>query len=116
KLLLGPSAEGGQHTENQAKGSEQAHETVGFRPVSLRYGFPREWPTARNLPRSGHPSLILPVMTRSDLYDKALRRENLSVEEGVLLFTEAPLAELMYIGDTLRKEQVPHGMVTWIID
>ena len=52
----------------------------------------------------------------SVLYEKALRREFLSAEEGMILFTEAPLTELMYIGDELRKKQVPHGKVTWQID
>ncbi len=52
----------------------------------------------------------------SALYARALRMEFLSAEEGMYLFTEAPLAELMYIGDELRKKQVPHGKVTWQID
>jgi len=52
----------------------------------------------------------------SALYEKALRLEFLTAEEGVFLFNEAPLAELMYIGDELRKKQVPHGKVTWQID
>jgi cyclic dehypoxanthinyl futalosine synthase len=50
------------------------------------------------------------------LYTKALRSEFLSVEEGMYLFEKAPLSELMHIADTLRKEKVPHGKVTWIID
>lgn len=50
------------------------------------------------------------------LYDKALNFEFLSVEEGVFLFHHAPLAELMQVADTLRKQQVPHGKVTWQID
>ena len=40
----------------------------------------------------------------------------LSVEEGVFLFEHAPLTELMYVADELRKKQVPHGKVTWQID
>jgi len=52
----------------------------------------------------------------SGLYEKALRMEFLTVEEGVFLFNEAPLTELMYVGDELRKKQVPHGKVTWQID
>ncbi|TKK71468.1 dehypoxanthine futalosine cyclase [Ilyomonas limi] len=50
------------------------------------------------------------------LYDKALNFEFLTVEEGVFLFHRAPLAELMQVADTLRKQQVPHGKVTWQID
>ncbi len=52
----------------------------------------------------------------SALYEKALRFEFLTAEEGMILFNEAPLTELMYIGNELRKKQVPHGKVTWQID
>ena len=50
------------------------------------------------------------------LYEKALNFEFLSIEEGVYLFEHAPLAELMNIANELRKQQVPHQKVTWIID
>jgi len=52
----------------------------------------------------------------ASLYQKALNFEFLSVEEGVFLYHHAPLADLMYVGDELRKKQVPHGRVTWQID
>lgn len=55
-------------------------------------------------------------MQLSDLYARALRFEFLSIEEGVFLFDNAPLTELMYVANELRKIQVPHGKVTWIID
>ncbi len=55
-------------------------------------------------------------MQLQDLYQRALNFEFLSVEEGVYLFREAPLAELMSIANELRKKQVPHEKVTWIID
>src|SRR6476661_372709 len=55
-------------------------------------------------------------MQMPDLYQKALRLEFLSVEEGMFLFENAPLAELMYVANELRKKQVPHGKVTWQID
>ena len=55
-------------------------------------------------------------MEINELFKKALNFENLSVEEGVYLFEHAPLAELMYVANELRKIQVPHGKVTWIID
>jgi cyclic dehypoxanthinyl futalosine synthase len=51
-----------------------------------------------------------------DLYDKALRFEFLSIEEGMHLFEHAPLTELMFVANELRKKQVPHGKVTWQID
>jgi len=55
-------------------------------------------------------------MQLPDLYQKALNFEFLTVEEGVFLFEQAPLAELMNIANELRKKQVPSGKVTWIID
>jgi len=50
------------------------------------------------------------------LYDKALNFEFLSIEEGMHLFEKAPLTELMYVANELRKKQVPHQKVTWQID
>ncbi|HZH37471.1 MAG TPA: cyclic dehypoxanthinyl futalosine synthase [Flavisolibacter sp.] len=55
-------------------------------------------------------------MNLSSLYDKALRSRFLSVEEGIFLFENAPLTELMQVADTLRREKVPHQKVTWQID
>src|SRR6476660_8648378 len=55
-------------------------------------------------------------MQLPDLYAKALRFQSLTVEEGMFLFEEAPLAELMYVANELRSKQVPHAKVTWQID
>src|SRR5882762_11737814 len=55
-------------------------------------------------------------MNLSTLYDNALFQQFLSIEEGVFLFQNAPLTELMYLANELRKMQVPHGKVTWQID
>ncbi|MEP7254436.1 MAG: cyclic dehypoxanthinyl futalosine synthase [Ferruginibacter sp.] len=55
-------------------------------------------------------------MDLNDLYQKALRFEFLTVEEGMYLFENAALTELMFVADELRKKQVPHGKVTWQID
>lgn len=55
-------------------------------------------------------------MQLADLYQKALNFEFLSIEEGMFLFNEAPLSELMYVADQMRKHHVPHGKVTWQID
>ena len=55
-------------------------------------------------------------MKLNELYRKALGFEWLTIEEGVFLFKNAALAELMYVADELRKIQVPHGKVTWQID
>lgn len=55
-------------------------------------------------------------MNLQELFKKSLAFEFLSVEEGVFLFENAALSDLMYIADELRKIQVPHGKVTWQID
>jgi cyclic dehypoxanthinyl futalosine synthase len=55
-------------------------------------------------------------MNVADLLSQALKFEFLSQEEGVFLFKEAPTADLMYTANELRKKQVPHNKVTWIID
>src|SRR5436190_5470503 len=55
-------------------------------------------------------------MNLSDLLRKALNFGLLSIDEGVFLFEKAPLTELMFVADEMRKKQVPHGKVTWQID
>lgn len=55
-------------------------------------------------------------MNAAELYQKALDFGFLNSEEGVYLFKNSPLAELMFVADELRKKQVPHGKVTWQID
>ncbi len=55
-------------------------------------------------------------MKLDSLYARALDFDFLTVEEGLFLFEHAPLTELMYVADELRKKQVPHGKVTWQID
>ena len=55
-------------------------------------------------------------MDLDQLYQRALNFEFLDVEEGVTLFDQAPLTDLMFVADELRKKQVPHGKVTWQID
>lgn len=55
-------------------------------------------------------------MNVNDLYQKALAFGFLTEEEGMFLFENAALAELMFVADELRKKQVPHGKVTWQID
>ena len=52
----------------------------------------------------------------NNLYEKALNLEFLTAEEGLFLFKQSPLAELMHIADQLRQKQVPHGKVSWQID
>jgi cyclic dehypoxanthinyl futalosine synthase len=55
-------------------------------------------------------------MSLSPLFEKALRFEFLSAEEGKYLFEQAALTELMFVANELRKKQVPHEKVTWQID
>src|SRR5215208_5399113 len=55
-------------------------------------------------------------MNLAALYDKALHFKFLDIEEGIFIFENAPLSELMYVADELRKKQVTHGKVTWQID
>ncbi len=55
-------------------------------------------------------------MKLEELYQQALDLQFLSVEDGIFLFENAPLTDLMFVANELRKKQVPHGKVTWIID
>ncbi len=55
-------------------------------------------------------------MNIHQLLQKALNFEFLTIDEGVYLFENASLTELMYVANELRKKQVPHGKVSWIID
>jgi cyclic dehypoxanthinyl futalosine synthase len=55
-------------------------------------------------------------MDLQDIYQKAIQFEFLTIEEGVHLYHNAPLTDLMFIADELRKKQVPHSRVTWQID
>jgi cyclic dehypoxanthinyl futalosine synthase len=58
------------------------------------------------------------LTTKADrLLGKALEREQLSVEEGLFLFKHVPTAELMAVGNALRKKvKGDDSPVTWIID
>ncbi len=55
-------------------------------------------------------------MNVADLLSRALNFESLTAEEGVFLFENAGTSELMYVGDQLKRKQVPGNKVTWIID
>lgn len=55
-------------------------------------------------------------MKVADLLERALKFDNLTAEEGVFLFENAPTTELMYVANRLRQIQVPNNKVTWIID
>lgn len=51
-----------------------------------------------------------------DIYKKALDFEFLTTEEGLLLYENAPLEELILIANELKKKQKPGDIVTWQID
>jgi len=50
------------------------------------------------------------------LLKRALNKEFLSAEEGEFLFHNASTAELMFVGNELKKQVKKHNKVTWIID
>lgn len=55
-------------------------------------------------------------MDTKQLLKRALNFEFITLEEGLFLYNDASTAELAYVGNELRKIQVPHGKVTWQID
>jgi len=55
-------------------------------------------------------------MDTRQLLNRALDFKFLTLEEGLFLYNNASTAELAYVGNELRKIQVPHGKVTWQID
>jgi cyclic dehypoxanthinyl futalosine synthase len=55
-------------------------------------------------------------MQLEELYQKALDFGALDIEEGIFLYENAPLTDLMFVANELRKKQVPHQKVTWQID
>jgi len=52
----------------------------------------------------------------ADIYDKALNLIPIDTEEGLALYIEAPLEELMFIGNTLRQKHNPGKRAGWMID
>ncbi len=56
-------------------------------------------------------------MQVDNLLTKALKLEFLSIEEGVYLFEHAPLSELTFVANEIRKtKKGSSNVVTWIID
>jgi cyclic dehypoxanthinyl futalosine synthase len=57
-------------------------------------------------------------MNTQQLLDRALRLEHLSLEEGVFLYHNAALPDLMYVANEIRKikKKDTLGIVTWQID
>jgi cyclic dehypoxanthinyl futalosine synthase len=55
-------------------------------------------------------------MDLKHLYDKAIRLLPLNAEEGVLLYNQAPIDELMFVANKLRQLHVPGNIAGWMID
>lgn len=55
-------------------------------------------------------------MTLDNLYTKALNLVPLTIEEGLILYKNAPTQDLLFIGGELRKKHNPTNKVTWQID
>lgn len=55
-------------------------------------------------------------MNIDQLYNKALNLDFLTNEEALYLYCNAPLSELMFIGNEIRKKLHPNNKVTWLID
>jgi cyclic dehypoxanthinyl futalosine synthase len=56
------------------------------------------------------------MMQVESLLKRALKLEFLSAEEGEFLFHNAPTAELMFVGNALKKQKKEGNKVSWIID
>jgi len=57
-----------------------------------------------------------PMISREEIYQKALRQDKISVEESIFLYKSAPLPELMNIAFRIRNTKVPGRFVGWQID
>jgi cyclic dehypoxanthinyl futalosine synthase len=55
-------------------------------------------------------------MDLNHLYEKALKLRALNAEEGLTLYTRAPLEELMFVANKLRQIHNPGNIVGWMID
>jgi len=55
-------------------------------------------------------------MKIENIYKKALELLPLNIEEGVLLYNEAPLEDLIFIADRLRQYHCPGKNAGWMID
>jgi cyclic dehypoxanthinyl futalosine synthase len=55
-------------------------------------------------------------MDKEKIIRKAMRLEFLTAEQGLYLFENLPLGELMTAGHALRKLHHPENQVTWLID
>lgn len=64
----------------------------------------------------GYNYIKLIGMDLSPLYEKTLNKARLSAGEGVMLFNNAPLEDLMFLAGKLRQKHVPGNTAGWMID
>ena len=55
-------------------------------------------------------------MSLEQIYNKALDRTSLTREEGVKLYYDTPVEDLMFIANELRQKHNPGNIVGWMID
>ncbi|MFN8239324.1 MAG: cyclic dehypoxanthinyl futalosine synthase [Bacteroidales bacterium] len=55
-------------------------------------------------------------MKHESIYRKALELEPITISEALVLYNQAPLEELVFIADSIRKLLHPDNKVGWIID
>jgi cyclic dehypoxanthinyl futalosine synthase len=55
-------------------------------------------------------------MSLEEIYEKALSLVPLNLQEGVALYTLAPLEELIYVANNLRQKHNPGKIAGWMID
>ncbi len=55
-------------------------------------------------------------MRVNELFDKALSNEMLSQEEGLFLYENADISDLVFVANEIRKQLHPTNEVGWIID
>lgn len=59
---------------------------------------------------------MITEMDLQKIYDKALGLISLSTEEGVALYSKAPVEELMFVANKLRQHHNPGNIAGWMID
>jgi cyclic dehypoxanthinyl futalosine synthase len=55
-------------------------------------------------------------MAFSEIYNKALKSEPVSLKEGIELYNHAPLEELIYTANLIRKHHHQQNEVGWMVD
>ncbi len=61
-------------------------------------------------------NIFIHNMELNKIFYKALSLKALSIDEGLALYNNAPLVELMFVADKLRQVHVPGKRAGWMID